>query len=387
MQAVILVGGEGTRLRPLTYGTPKPMVPLFGVPFLERTLSRLHYAGIDDVILAAGYLPKAITEHFGDGSRLGGMRLTYVIEDEPLGTAGAIKNVAEHITGPFFVLNGDILTSLDLRAMTEYHKEKGGLGTLHLIKVDDPSPFGCVVHDSTGRVSAFVEKPPKNEAPTDEINAGTYLLERAVLEAIPPSSHVSIERETFPQVLAAGARLYAYTTADYWLDVGRPDQYLQAHRDVLDGRLTLEPTADPQAHKGTFYLRPPQNGGVDGKSGHGEPASARAFPAGIRPPAFLGVETELDPAALVGPYAVLGDRTCVEAGATIENSVLWDGVMVCGRAHINEAILASNVHIGKDAIVGTGSVIGHDVAIEPGTQVPSDSRIVASENAGQSARW
>ena len=372
MQAVILVGGEGTRLRPLTYGTPKPMVPLFGVPFLERTLSRLHHAGIDDVILAAGYLPEAITEHLGDGSRLGGMRLTYVIESEPLGTAGAIKNVAEHIKGPFFVLNGDILTSLDLRAMTKYHEQMGGLGTLHLIKVDDPSPFGCVVHDSTGRVSAFVEKPPKDEAPTDEINAGTYLLERAVLDSIPLGAPVSIERETFPKLLATGARLYAYTTADYWLDVGRPDQYLQAHRDVLDGKLTLDPTADPEAHKGTFYLR-----------GAGQTPA----PPGIRPPAFLGVETKLDPAATVGPYAVIGNRTCVEAGATIENSVLWDGVMVCGKAHINEAILASNVHIGKDAIVGTGSVIGHDVTIEPGTQIPSDSRIAASENAGQSARW
>ena len=378
MQAVILVGGEGTRLRPLTYGTPKPMVPLFGVPFLERTLSRLHRAGIDDVILAAGYLPEAITEHLGDGSRLGGMRLTYVIESEPLGTAGAIKNVAEHIKGPFFVLNGDILTSLDLRAMTKYHEQMGGLGTLHLIKVDDPSPFGCVVHDSTGRVSAFVEKPPKDEAPTDEINAGTYLLERAVLDSIPHGAPISIERETFPKLLASGARLYAYTTADYWLDVGRPDQYLQAHRDVLDGKLTLDPTADPEAHKGTFYLSPPQRGGQ---------AAASPMPLGIRPPAFLGVETKLDPAAAVGPYAVIGNRTCVEAGATIENSVLWDGVMVCGKAHINEAILASNVHIGKDAIVGTGSVIGHDVTIEPGTQIPSDSRIAASENAGQSARW
>ena len=155
MQAVILVGGEGTRLRPLTFGTPKPMVPIVNVPFLARTLERLYEAGIRDVILPAGYMPQAITEYFGDGSSLG-MKITYVIEDEPLGTAGAIKNVEQHITGPFFMLNGDVLTSLDLGAMIAYHKEKCGLGVLHLIKVEDPSAFGCVVHDQTGRISQFI---------------------------------------------------------------------------------------------------------------------------------------------------------------------------------------------------------------------------------------
>ncbi len=252
MQAVVLVGGEGTRLRPLTYGTPKPMVPLFGVPFLERSLSRLKHAGIDDVILAAGYLPAAITEHFGDGGRLG-MRITYVVEAEPLGTAGALKNVERHIRGPFFVLNGDVLTNLDLSAMLASHRKAGGVGTLHLIRVEDPSAFGCVVHDASGRVSAFVEKPPRETAPTDEINAGTYLLEREVLDVIPAGRMVSIERETFPELIAAGRALYAYTTNDYWLDIGRPEHYLRAHRDVLDGLCRLAPLADPERHRGRIW--------------------------------------------------------------------------------------------------------------------------------------
>ena len=364
MQAVVLVGGEGTRLRPLTYGTPKPMVPLFGVPFLERTLSRLHHAGIDDVILAAGYLPKAITDHLGDGSRLGGMRLTYVIEDEPLGTAGAIKNVADHIKGPFFVLNGDVLTSLDLRAMTAYHRQNNGIGTLHLIRVDDPSAFGCVVHDATGRVSAFVEKPKRDEAPTDEINAGTYLLERDILDKIPRNRNVSIERETFPQLLASGAKLYAYTTQDYWLDVGRPDQYLQAHRDVLDGKLTLGPTADPDAHKGTFYLAGPRT---------------PEMPQSIRPPVFVGAETVLDPTAEIGPYTVVGDRTRVGAGASIKGTVLWEGVVVSSKAQIVDSILATNVQVGKSARIGANSVIGHDAEIEAGADLPPESRKTAVE--------
>ena len=371
MQAVILVGGEGTRLRPLTYGTPKPMVPLFGVPFLERTLSRLHQAGIDDVILAAGYLPKAITDHLGDGSRRGGMRLTYVIEEEPLGTAGAIKNVADHIKGPFFVLNGDVLTSLDLRAMAAYHRQTKGIGTLHLIRVDDPSPFGCVVHDATGRVSAFVEKPKQDKAPTDEINAGTYLLERDILDQIPRNRNVSIERETFPQLLANGAKLYAYTTQDYWLDVGRPDQYLQAHRDVLDGKLTLGPTADPDAHKGTFYL-------VRAENTRGTTRTLE-MPPSIRPPVFVGAETKLDPTAEIGPYTVLGDRTRVEAGASVKGTVLWEGVVVGSKAQIVDSILATNVQVGENARIGTNSVIGHDVEIEAGAELPPESRKTAVE--------
>ena len=151
------------------------MVPVMNMPFLERSLRRLKEAGIDDVILPAGYLPEAITSYFGDGSSALGLNLRYVIEETPLGTAGALKNLEQFITGPFFVLNGDVLTSLDLRAMMAEHTKKGGIGMLHLIKVEDPSAFGCVVHDASGLVSAFVEKPKREDAPTDEINAGTYL--------------------------------------------------------------------------------------------------------------------------------------------------------------------------------------------------------------------
>lgn len=361
MQAVVLVGGEGTRLRPLTYGTPKPMVPLFGVPFLERTLSRLHQAGIDDVILAAGYLPKAIAEHLGDGSRLG-MKLTYIIEEAPLGTAGAIRNVEQHLKGAFFVLNGDVLTSLDLERMLAYHKEKNGLGVLHLIRVEDPSAFGCVVHDADGRISSFVEKPQRDEAPTNEINAGTYLLEPGVLQVIAPGRSVSIERETFPMLLASGAPLYAYTTDDYWLDLGRPDQYLKAHRDVLDGSLTLGPTADPGAHQGTFWRSGDQN-----------------IPAGVRPPVFLSKATDLAPDAIAGPYTVLGSGTRLGRGAEVSDSILWNDVAIGPRARVTGSILASNVHVGGAANIGNGSVIGHDAVIEAEAEIAPHSRISATQ--------
>lgn len=352
MQAIVLVGGEGTRLRPLTYGTPKPMVPIVNVPFLARTLERLYAAEIRDVILAAGYMPQAIVDYFGDGSQLD-MHVTYVIEETPLGTAGAIKNVEPHINGPFFVLNGDILTSLDLRAMRQYHHEKGGIGTLHLIRVEDPSPFGCVVHDKSGRVSRFVEKPPRGEEPTNEINAGTYLLEREILDYIPPNRNVSIERETFPQVIAENKALYAYTTDDYWLDLGRPEQYLAAHRDVLNGTMPL--AVEP------------------GLSGDGSEV-LRGHP-GLIVPVHAAADVVIDASAKVGPNVVLGRGCSIGTNAIVRESVLWERVSVGAGALIEEAIIASGVTVGPKAQISRGSVIGHDVSVEPGAVLEPGSRL------------
>ena len=353
MQAVVLVGGEGTRLRPLTLETPKPMVPVMNMPFLERTLRRLKAAGIEDVILPAGYLPEAITSYFGDGSELG-LRLRYVIEETPLGTAGALKNVQQFIDGPFFVLNGDILTSLDLRAMMDYHKRKRGIGTLHLIRVEDPSAFGCVVHDGNGRVSAFVEKPKREEAPTNEINAGTYLLERDVLDLIPAGRSVSIERETFPAIIAGPRPLYSYTTDDYWIDLGKPQAYLDAHRHVFDGNMPLG-------------LAPE----VDGPGREDVPRSA------LRPPVFVGRGCRVAADAVVGPYTVLGDGCEIESGAVVSDSLLWDGVRVGEGAQLDWAIVASRARIGAGARLARGSVIGHDAEIEPNAEVAENARIPA----------
>lgn len=352
MQAIVLVGGEGTRLRPLTYGTPKPMVPIMNVPFLARTLERLYAADIREIILAAGYMPQAIVDYFGDGTQIG-MKVTYAIEETPLGTAGALKNVEPQITGPFFVLNGDVLTSLDLRAMREYHEQKGGLGTLHLIRVKDPSPFGCVVHGEDGRITAFVEKPPKGEAPTDEINAGTYLLEREILDFIPSGRNVSIERATFPEVIAAGRALYAYTTADYWLDLGRPEQYLAAHRDVLSGAMPLR-------------VEPGINGdGSEALRGH----------PGVIPPIHVAADVVVDASARLGPNVVLGRGCSIGADASVRESVLWERVSVGTGAVIEEAIVASGVTIGPKAHVSRGSVIGHDVTVEPGATLQPGARL------------
>ncbi len=360
MQAVILVGGEGTRLRPLTFGTPKPMVPLFGIPFLERTLGRLKEAGVNDVVLAAGYLPRAIEDHLGDGSRVG-MRISYVVETTPLGTAGALRNLADRITDSFFVLNGDVLTSLDLRKMIEFHRERGGVATLHAIRVDDPSAFGCILRDADDRISSFVEKPPRHEAPTNEANAGTYLLERSVLDRIPAGRNVSIERETFPELIASGAHLVSFVTDDYWLDIGRPQQYLQAHGDVLDRKLELAASGDRAlSNRGRMWY-----------------VGAVGAPENFRLPVFIGEGVAIDTSAIVGPYAVIGDRCTVAAGAEIRDAILWDGVEIGAGARISDAILASHVRVGSGACVTTGAVVGHRARIAADAQFEPDARIVA----------
>jgi mannose-1-phosphate guanylyltransferase len=327
------------------------MIPVMNVPFLERTLLRLKAAGIDDVILPAGYLPEAITGYFGDGRDLG-MTIRYVIEETPLGTAGALKNIEHLISGSFFVLNGDVLTSLDLRAMRADHERTGGVATLHLIRVDDPSAFGCVVHDASGRISAFVEKPKREEAPTNEVNAGTYLLERDVLDAIPAGRPVSIERETFPQLIAAGKPLYAYTTADYWIDLGNPEAYLASHRHIFEGAmpLGLQPLSEGPGRKGV-------------------PASA------VSPPVFVGRNVRVAPDAKIGPYTVLGDDCEVGSGAVVSDSLLWDGVIVEPGAALDWTIVASRARIGAGAVVGKGSVIGHDAAIAPHAITGENARI------------
>jgi mannose-1-phosphate guanylyltransferase len=353
LQAVVLVGGEGTRLRPLTLETPKPMVPIMNVPFLEWTLRRLKEAGIDDVILPAGYLPEEITKYFGDGKSLG-LNIRYVIEESPLGTAGAIKNVAQYITGPFFVLNGDVLTSLDLRAMMDFHKKKAGMGVLHLIKVEDPSAFGCVVHDPEGKVQKFVEKPKREEAPTNEINAGTYLLDPAILDLIPDGRAVSIERETFPAVINGTKPLYAYTTDDYWLDLGKPDAYLNAHRDIFLDDMPMG-----------------IGDGAEGPGAKGVPASSVVHPV------YIGRDVVIAPDARVGPFTVLGDGCKIGAGAVVSDSLLWDAVVVGAQATIENAIVASRVQIGKGARVLSGAVIGHDAQIAPDTVVDENARIAA----------
>jgi NDP-sugar pyrophosphorylase family protein len=339
LQAVILVGGEGTRLRPLTHALPKPMAPLLGRPFIGWIISRLKAAGVDDIILSCCYLPDAIEAHFGDGRSMG-VKLHYVVEIEPLGTAGAIKNAREHIRGPIFVCNGDIITGLDLIALHESHVRNKAIATIHTRAVDDPSHFGVVETTEHGRVKRFVEKPKPGETSARDINAGTYLLELEAIDAIPSGRAVSIEREVFPELIAGTGRVFAVSTQDYWIDVGRPDTYIQAHRDILDRRLE---------HPLGVEIVP------DIWSADGAPLPRGV---GFYGPAYIGPGVSFGAGAYIEPYAVLYDGCTVEAGARIGRAILWPGCIVGADAIVRDAILGLDVVVEPGAVVPPKSVLG-----------------------------
>lgn len=309
--AVVLVGGKGTRLRPLTLTTPKPMLPTAGVPFLRHLLSRIAAAGIGHVVLSTSYKADVFTDYFGDGAELG-IELEYVVEDEPLDTAGAIRNVHDRLRhDDVLVFNGDILSGVDPRAVLAAHREHHADVTLHLVKVSDPRPFGCVPTDAEGNVTAFLEK--SQDPPTDQINAGCYVFRREVIDDIPPRRRVSVERETFPGLLASGARLRGYVDASYWLDLGTPAAYVQGSVDLATG---LAPSA--------------------------------ALPA----PA--GEAIVLDDARVLG---IVSGGSTIGAGATVGKDSEVVGSVVLDGAHVGTGARIRRSVIGRDAVVGDGAVV------------------------------
>jgi mannose-1-phosphate guanylyltransferase len=321
----VLVGGEGTRLRPLTYTVPKQLLPVAGVTMLERVLGRLAAHGVDDVVLSMGYRPDAFREEFPDG-RAAGVALTYAVEPEPRDTAGAIRFAADvaGIDGTFVVVNGDVLTGLDVGALIAFHRERGGLATIALTPVDDPSAFGVVPTDDRGRVTAFIEKPPRGLAPTNLINAGTYVLEPEVLALIPAGTRVSIERETFPALVGEG-RLFALASDAYWLDTGTPAQYLKANLDLVEGAALIGPGADVAA-------------------------TARVC------------------------HSVVGAGARVEDGAEVRDSVVLAGAVVGAGAVVDGSIVGMGARIGARARLGPVTVVGSDVEVAAG-RVLADERV------------
>ncbi|MBV9821879.1 MAG: NDP-sugar synthase [Actinobacteria bacterium] len=318
VEAVVLVGGKGTRLRPLTLSAPKPMLPTAGVPFLTHLLSRIKAAGIDHVILGTSYQAEVFSEHFGDGAALG-LELEYVVEDEPLGTGGAIGNVRHLLRGDTaMIFNGDILTGCDLTGLLDEHRRSAADVTLHLTTVDDPKAFGCVPTDADGRVTAFLEKDPNPV--TDQINAGTYVFSRAVVESIPSGRPVSVERETFPGLLAGGARVCGYLDTSYWRDLGKPADFVAGSADLVRG---IAPTAALPGAVGEALVLP---------------------------------GAKVDPSAVLTGGCTVGRDCVIEAGAVIDGAVLFDGVRVGADATVRASI------VGRDAVVGAGTVLD-DVVI------------------------
>ncbi|MGE0025867.1 MAG: sugar phosphate nucleotidyltransferase [Thermoleophilia bacterium] len=331
-QAVVLVGGEGRRLRPLTDTRPKPMMPLVDRPFVAHQIDLLRRHGVDDIVFSCGYRPDALEDHFGDGSTMG-VRLRYVVDPEPLGTAGAIKNAEDLLDdAPFLVLNGDILTDLDLGAVIRAHGDLGAEGVIALTPVEDPSAFGLVRLHEDASVEAFVEKPTPDELRPGEpyrINAGTYLLSPSVLELIPAGQPCSIEREIFP-VLAERGALYGFPSDAYWRDIGTPASYLAANHDVLDAALETEsPVPGP----------------------------------------YVGPGAEVTEGAAVDARSSIGPDARVAAGATVTGSVVGAGAVVGEGATLDGAIVGAGVDIGAGARLGPGAVVGDGAVIAAGAQV------------------
>ena len=301
MKAVILVGGEGTRLRPLTCNRPKAMVPVLNTPFLEHVIHHLARHQVREIVLAMGHLAQPIEGYLGDGSRFG-VRLSYVVEEAPLGTAGAIKNAEKYLDDTFLALNGDIFADLDITAMASFHRQCRAKVTIALTPVDDPTQYGLVETDERGRILRFVEKPSPEEITTNRVNAGTYVIEPDVLAQIPPGTNVSIERETFPRLLASGEPVYAYPSSGYWMDTGTPEKYLQLHRDLLSGRSGYYPLAGEV---------------VTGEGCHIHPS------AQIRGPVVIGSNCTIDrDVRIIGPV-VIGNGCTVLEGALVGDSVIW----------------------------------------------------------------
>ncbi|MBP8181498.1 MAG: NDP-sugar synthase [Acidimicrobiia bacterium] len=354
MRAILLAGGAGTRLRPLTYTTPKPLLPVCNQPFLERQLTWLARFGVTDVTLALGYLADPFVEHF-PGETFGDITLSYAVEPEALGTAGAIKFAADQIhvgtDERIVVCNGDVLTDLDLSELVEFHADHSAEATISLTRVDDPSRFGVVPTDSDGRVRAFVEKPPPGKAPSHWINAGTYILEGEMLDRIPLGVNTSIERETFPRMLAQDGRLFAMESAAYWLDVGVPAQYLQAHHDLLNGR--LGDVVVPGAVR-------------DGMGPWTQGAVVATAGSTCSPNTLLGGGTHVADGAVVVMSSV-GSGCEIGRGALVRDAVLGDGAVVEPGARVEHSI------IGPGAVVGAGAVVQQISVVGAGAMVPAGS--------------
>lgn len=353
MQAVILAGGEGTRLRPLTSTVPKPVVPLVDRPFIAFMLEWLRGHGVDDVVISCGFMASGVHNVLGDGSAYG-IRLRYVEEPEPLGTGGAVKFAESLLDERFLVLNGDVLTDIDLTAQLAQHDATGARATLALVPVEDPSAYGLVRQEPDDSVREFVEKPNPDQIDTNMVNAGAYVLHRDVLANVPAGQHVSIEREVFPTLVGNG--LYGYRAGGYWLDIGTPQRYLQATHDILDGAVRTSVTGAFDAEHLAIAADAEVLGSVAG-------------------PAYLGRGVRVAEGAHVSGRSVLGRGVEVGEGSHIDGAVVLDGTVVGPHCTLTQCIVGPGVRLGAHCRLGEGVVLGEGVTLGAGNQLAAGARL------------
>jgi mannose-1-phosphate guanylyltransferase len=344
MKAILLAGGKGTRLRPLTVHTPKPIVPILNRPFLYYQIDQLkEIPEIDEVILSLNYQPRRIEEIVGEGDGLG-IRVRYVVEPMPLGTGGAIRYAGDSLTESVVVFNGDVLTQVDLAAVLRLHRERKAKATIVLTPVDNPRAYGLVETDAQGNIQRFLEKPEDKEITCNTINAGIYVLEPDTFDRIPKDTAWSIERSFFPSLIERGETFVAYIDHGYWIDIGTPAKYLQVHRDIMDGR----------------YSAPPFNGSSMAWT---SPDARVDEGAEITGPCFIDEGAVIKAGAKIRPYSVIGRQTHVEEGAVVDGSIVWPNGWIGPEASLKGSILGRNCHVGRSAVIETPVVLGDKTVI------------------------
>jgi mannose-1-phosphate guanylyltransferase/phosphomannomutase len=357
MKAIIMAGGEGSRLRPLTCDLPKPMVPIMNIPIMEHIINLLKSHGITEIGVTLMYLPQKIKDYFGDGSNFG-VNLHYFTEDTPLGTAGSVKNAEKFLDETFIVISGDSLTNMDICSAVEYHKSKKSLATLVLTTVDVPLEYGVVITDKNGSITGFLEKPSWGEVFSDTVNTGTYILEPKVLNYLKKGKKVDFSQDLFPLLLSKREPMFGYIMDDYWCDIGDLQAYLQAHYDVLEGKINLNINGK-EIREGVWV-------------GTGTTIEPEAI---INPPCVIGYNCYIGKGTVIDRLSVIGDNNVIESDSSVKRSVIWNGNYIGYGSEIRGAILCNKtnlkhyVHIFENAIVGDNCTINERVVIKPNIKI------------------
>ncbi len=375
MKAVIMAGGEGTRLRPLTSNQPKPMLPMANRPMMEHVVGLLRQHGMTDIVVTVAFMANAIRTYFGDGSELG-VRMVYATEETPLGTAGSVLNARDELDEPFVVISGDVLTDIDLTAVIDFHRQKGALATLALCAVENPLEFGIVISDEQGHIERFLEKPGWGQVFSDTINTGIYVLEPEIFDFIPEGRPVDFSGEVFPAVLDAGRPIMGYVAEGYWEDVGTIEAYLRAHQDILDGKVTVDIEG--------FEVRP---GVWLGKGSTIDPTAT------VEGPAVIGDNCSVGPGAVLGEYTTLGSNVRVSEGAEVRRSVVHDnayfgtGVRLAGAVIGRSCDLRQGARCEPGSVLGEGCLVGAHAEVRSGVKVYPFKTVEASAVVNSSIVW
>src|SRR5256886_3148619 len=357
MKAVVMAGGEGSRLRPLTSGVPKPLVPVVGKPVMEHILRLLRKLGITDVVVTLQYLGSAIRDYFGDGSDFG-VDITYVVEDAPLGTAGSVKNAQEYLTEPFIVISGDALTDIDLGGVMQYHREKGASATIVLTSVANPLEFGVVITNPDGTIKRFLEKPSWGEVFSDQVNTGIYVIEPEVLDLLSPGAVVDWSGDVFPKMLTNAMPLYGYLAPGYWCDIGNIQTYYQANWDALEGRVDVE--IPGERRHGNVWIGENVEIGYDVR---------------INGPAYIGNECKLKAGGFINGPGCVGNFSVVDENTKISKSIIWTYSYIGENSRLRHAIVCRHVTIKNNCLLEEGAVIGDDVVVGEGSTIDAGVKI------------